>query len=89
MTNQQTVDALLDAYADQGRALRRVLWLAAHHPHQVAADPSLLLKALDTSPQAIRWCPPGCSGQCIPHPALMARHRTLNGGAGNPTSAGA
>ncbi|HEY6116457.1 MAG TPA: hypothetical protein VI172_10900 [Candidatus Dormibacteraeota bacterium] len=77
MASQQTTDALLDAYADRGRALQRLLWLVAHHPAQVAADPSLVLKALDAGPRAIGWCPPGCAGECIPNPAVMARHRAV------------
>lgn len=77
MPTQQTVDALLDAYTDRRRALQRVLWLIAHHPGLVAADPSLVLRALDTHPEAYGWCPPGCTADCTPDPAVMARHHQI------------
>jgi hypothetical protein len=73
MPSQHNVDALLDAYTDRARALDRVLWLIAHHSHQVAAEPSLVLQAMDAHPAATAWCPPGCTGDCTPDPALKAR----------------
>ncbi|MFJ6085101.1 hypothetical protein ACIQI8_27205 [Streptomyces sp. NPDC092369] len=66
------VDALLDAYAARGRALQRVLGLVARHADQVAAEPSLVLRALDAHPTAIGWCPPACAGDCTPDKAVMA-----------------
>ncbi|MGW2501861.1 hypothetical protein ACWCXL_12215 [Streptomyces sp. NPDC001588] len=72
---QQTVDALVDAYADRVRALQRVLWLIAHHADLLATDPTLALRALDAGPTACDWCPPDCSGDCTPDPAVMARLR--------------
>ncbi|WP_329214904.1 hypothetical protein OG352_05485 [Streptomyces sp. NBC_01485] len=77
MANQQTIDALLDAYAGRGRALQRMLWLVAHHADQIAADPSLVLRALDAQPQCLGWCPPGCTGECTPNASVMARHHAL------------
>lgn len=77
MPTQPTVDAILDAYTDRRRALQRVLWLIAHHPAQVAADPTLVLRALDTDPGAHGWCPPGCAADCVPDAAVMARHRQI------------
>lgn len=74
MPTQQTVDALLDAYTDRRRALQRVLWLIARHPGKVAADPALVLQAVDAHHRAIGWCPPGCTGDCTPDPAVIARH---------------
>ncbi|WP_432140156.1 hypothetical protein [Streptomyces sp. bgisy154] len=74
------IDALLDAYADQRRALRRVLALVACHPDEIAADPSLVLRALDAHPTAIAICPPGCTGTCTrnPHPTVWTRYNALN-----------
>ncbi|MGW1527550.1 hypothetical protein [Streptomyces sp. NPDC002159] len=72
---QQTVDALVDAYADRVRALQRVLWPIAHHADLLAADPTLALRALGAGPMACGWCPPGCPGDCTPDPAVMARLR--------------
>lgn len=77
----QSVDALLDAYTDQRRALQRLLWLIARHPDRIATDPTAALNALDAHPRAHGWCPPGCTGTCTPHPALDARHRALTPGA--------
>ncbi len=76
MTTQQTMDALLDAYADRRRALRRVLWLIARHPDHIAADPSFVIKALDAQ-TAIGVCPPGCTGDCTPDPAVIARYHQI------------
>lgn len=73
MPSQYNVDALLDAYTDRTRALDRVLWLIARHPHELAVEPALVLKALDASPQTVGVCPNGCTGDCIPDPALKAR----------------
>lgn len=72
-TRTKSMDALLDAYTDRARALDRVLWLIAHHPHQVAGEPSLVLQALDAHPAATGWCPPGCTGNCTPDPTVKAR----------------
>ncbi|MEW2567675.1 hypothetical protein [Streptomyces sp. NPDC047070] len=71
------VDALLDAYADRGRALQRLLWVIAHHPNELAADPDLAVAALDSHPKAVGLCPPGCTGDCTPDPAVWARYNAL------------
>ncbi|MEV5472798.1 hypothetical protein AB0L66_10625 [Streptomyces sp. NPDC052207] len=72
---QQTVDALVDAYADRVRGLQRVLWLIAHHADLLAADPTLALRALDAGPRAYGWCPPGCASECTPDLLVLARLR--------------
>ena len=77
MTSQQSIDALLDAYADQRRTLLRVLTLVACHADEIAADPALVLKALDASPRSVAICPPGCTGDCQPHQAVWARCTAL------------
>lgn len=77
MTTQQTMDALLDAYADRRRALRRVLWLIARHPDHIATDPAFVIKALDAHPAAIGVCPPGCTGDCTPDPTVIARYHQI------------
>jgi hypothetical protein len=74
MPTQETVDALLDAYTDRRRALRRLLWLIAHHPDHLAADPRFAITALDANPAATGVCPPGCTGTCTPDPAVMTRY---------------
>jgi hypothetical protein len=75
---EQQASALRDRLDAHHRALQRVLWVVAHHPYQVAAQPSLVLRALDADPQAVGWCPDGCTGDCEPDPAVNARHHALN-----------
>ncbi|MET8978521.1 hypothetical protein ABZX85_23175 [Streptomyces sp. NPDC004539] len=77
MTSQQSIDALLDAYTDQRRALLRVLTLVACHADEIATNPALVLKALDAHPRSVAVCPPGCTGDCRPHPAVWARCTAL------------
>lgn len=72
-----SMDALLDAYADRGRALQRLLWVIAHHADDLAADPGLAVAALDSHPKAIGICPSGCTGDCTPNPAIWARYNAL------------
>ena len=78
MTSPQAVDALLDAYADQRRALRRVLALVACHADDIANDPALVLAAMDAGPRSVAWCPPGCGGACEPDRGVWARYNALD-----------
>jgi hypothetical protein len=78
VTAQQPIDALLDAYVDQRSALRRVLALVACHADEIAADPALVLKALDAHPRCVAICPPGCTGDCEPHRAVWERYTALD-----------
>lgn len=65
MPTTQAVDALLDSHEDRGRAMMRVRDLIARHPGEVAADPLIVLHALDgCDPRAVGWCPAGCDGGC-------------------------
>ena len=59
------------------RTLLRVLTLVACHADEIAADPALVLKALDASPRSVAICPPGCTGDCQPHQAVWARCTAL------------
>ncbi len=72
-----SVDALLDAYADRGRTLQRLLWVIAFHPNELAADPGLAVAALDSPPATTGICPSGCTGDCTPNPAIWARYNAL------------
>ncbi|MFC8676734.1 hypothetical protein ACFUEN_29115 [Streptomyces griseorubiginosus] len=78
MTESRTspMDALLDAYSAQRRALRRVLRFVAEHPDHLAKDPAFILKAVDAD-RASSVCPPGCTGTCTPHPDIAARLNTI------------
>lgn len=75
MTDTRTaaVDALLDAYTAQRRALHRVLRLVASHPDHLADEPAFVLLALDADPDATALCPPTCTGDCTPDPVITAR----------------